>query len=969
MLQRLIQNYSDRDEFEIRYYVDPRKRGPCEPAKYPESVKSIIESILANIGASNCEHTKFIDLWFPNSVRKRVMFGATRCEEWIRKERKVDSWTEHNDFGGFRVSLSRETEIDPIPHDRVDRILAKYRLSKQWDTEWRIDVSAVKCTTLAAAQDTKRRLIACNSPITEWSWWDYWEFEVEYIGGDAPPSITTQDIYAWYEIFAPHVKFRMLDEVRRVSTLVSYPRQNTFAKISGRNTIARLLPKAVEPTLDQWSDEICYSLAGMVLRDKIDGRRELLVIQNGTLIAISARDIEEWEEPQENNTYVFDTEYSEPCDKWYILHPLIIKGRNVTGMSDGERMRMLADNMPAIDNIEICPWMIVQDPEKDITSWQARVTPYYRDGLLLAVDGAYWSQKCYKWKPAEESSLDMLAVKCPEWLEGKAPYLRADPEHTLYLLNIGVSSSLVAKHNGFPLKRYLEMFGIDKSTQYIPQPFAPLDNPHAYIWSTERNDLHGYICEMLYTNHNWKLKRIRDDKPSILRGGTEIGNDVRTAMDVWSKQTTPFPLEYLWGPPVDTNSQFADIAPAVESIIMDLFDEEPVQNALQHMVPFVPFPKTMNMDRVEIVPESGFDEYRTIRLSMPRVTYTHIGRLTMPKEFIGGAQLVVTMDPELLAHVSCVGKMVSSGGRILVICRTGGSPRDDKHPLVNKTVLVKDFERSGFTLSADYGAPQSDNLDIIDSRFDAWNLLLFRKENRGSSNMTTAEVHKENPHLVGNPDANFGMKFMRQKTKDLLATNTLRDACETLEVNPKRGELLTDIEFLITLDDTAQVLYIGDQLDKLSVLFPKIQWLTRDTATSQNTEALISHVGYRQSVELITEYDPHASLVDIDADDMRDGPVLRGKFIFIPMLHWDSTRVALQIGRYRDTWNVIPDMFAKEMYTFHRIYRASAFKYAQRPNHLDNCYDCRAQQYILCKYSRCQKIKMTMNEIYKQISV
>jgi hypothetical protein len=759
----------------------------------------------------------------------------------------------------------------------------------------------------------------------------------------------------------------MLDCVRSAAIMIAHPRHNLFNKLSSKNTIAKLLPKAVEPSLDLWIDELQYSLIGMVLRDKIDGRRELLIIQNGKLIAISTRQIDEWDEAQETDTYIFDSEYYERDDTWYVLHVLVFKGRNVTNLNDGDRMKLLETSFPKVHGIRICPYVIVKNPEEDIPKWYSRNVEYCRDGLLLATNGPYWSQKCYKWKPVEESTLDMLVVRCPDWLEGKAPYVRSSPTDTLYLLNVGVSSNFAIKQNSIPMKRYFDIFGIDKNVQYVPQLFSPLNNPLVHIWSTERSDLHGYICEMLY-DKKWILKRVRDDKPSILRGGTEIGNDIRTAIDIWSKQTHPFPLEYLWNPPRDNNNPYMDICSSVENAVAELLDEESAKTAISHMTPFVPF-KQNRLIKAELVPsDDNWPLYKSRRVTVQQITYTHIGRITMPKDFIGGAHIVVTMDPEILAHVSCIAKIVSPGGRIIVVCRTRGSPKADSHPLVNKSVLIKEFERSGFVLLGEFDY-QPEVFEEIHSRFDNWDIIGFRKENRGIAEMTTTEVHKENPHLIGNPDANFGMKFQRQKTKELTALNTDRDPCTSLEVDPCKGELLIDIEFLSTLSTGAQVLYFGDRIDSLKILFSDLNWIDVTQASSQNIEAIISHKTYDESVQILEQYEPHSALIDIDHNDMNE-KVLKGKYMLIPFMPWDSSRVSIQIGRIREKWNIIPSMFEKEMQTFHRVYRPSAFKYCQRQPELDNCYDCRTQQYILSKYGRAKKLTIEeYNERFLKASI
>lgn len=958
MLQRVLQTYKPGDELEIRYYLDPRVQRPdsCEAPKYPDGFRPVAERIVAEMTGRLV--TKFIDVQL-ETTRKRIIFTTTgRVEEWYTKTRKCDGLVEPNDFGGFRVSLSHESPIAPTRMDRVDRITAKFRFTVQTQ-EWRLDVSAVKHATLDTIQDVKLRLLACDDPFACWSWWDCWEFEKEFVGSD--PYFELADLYQNYRTLAPHINFDMLDTVRRAAAFVQHPRCETFDKISPRNTIARLLPKAIEPTLEQWTDAI-WQLPGMVLRDKIDGTRELLWLHDDKLTCVNARDLECWDEPL-GDTYIFDAEFYE--DTWYVLHVLVWQGQCVANLPDGERLALLKD-IPAIAGLKVCPWTTLTEPAKQIPEWWNRETPYRRDGLLLSTDESYWQQQCFKWKPHNESTIDMLIVRCPEWLEGKAPFVSDCEQNTLYLLNVGVNAGVVVKQHGFPLKRYLDMFKLDKTAKYIPQPFAPVDDPSAFCWSSDQHDLHGYIGEFLRCNDGvWQLKRVRRDKPSLLRGGTEIGNDIKTALDVWSKQTRPFPLEYLYAPPVQCVSSFGSLQSPLERVIVDLLEEESAQTAISHYVPFVPFPASVRSRAIMMPVRDSHPDYHPTRFAVPLIQYTHIGRLTLPKEFIGGAQLVVTMDPELLGHVSCIGKSVASGGRLVVICRFGGATESDMHPLVGSVSLMKDLERSGFTLLNDHGAPESDAWDVVDSRFCDFRILSFRKENRGSSNMTIEDVHKENPHLVGNPDANFQFKFSRQKTKDIatLQQSGSRAQCATLYRNPALGELLVDVEFLTTVSERSQILYFGRHAEQLRTLFPDMQWLA--DGSPGNVEVLISHDEYAVSRDRVSQYEPHFALLDFDAADLARGRVLKGKCMLHPFSDFESTRVSVAIGRHRDEWNILSDIWTREMQMFHRVYRASAFKYTNRIPQLDNCYDCRAYQYILSKYARAQKI--TLDDAYRRI--
>lgn len=982
-MQRVLSNYAAGDELEIRYYIDPRARHPaeCLPAKHPAGFRKTAERIIDKLGGSkNARHTRVIDLHL-GELRKRITFNhaGDRNEEWCEKHRKAD-WVEPNDFGGLRVAVATESPTETRVMTTVDRITVKYRMTfaldelgvvvaltddqrsgvTDIDAPWVVDISAVKVCDLSNVQDAKIKLLECSNPLEMWGWWDHWEFERELVSSDAV--LELDDIYHTYNYMAPDVDHEMLDAVRRVSIMIEHPRAGSFQRLSPRNTITRLLPKAVEPTLETWIDEYSHQVKGMVLRDKIDGTRELVWIREGKLSCVGAKCIEDWDEPAALDTYVFDCEFLN--DVWYVLHPLVWKGRSVTGLRDSERIALVNTGLPAIPGLAVCPSRIIEDPAHDIKSWWNRRTPYHRDGLIMCTDLAYFTQKSLKWKPAEESTVDMLIVACPEWLAGKAPYIRQEDDHQIYILNVGCSADNATRNHGFPMKRYLDIFQLNKTSLYVPQPFSPPDSPSVHVWSTAERDLHGHIGEFIFAGSppKWELRRKRDDKPSLLRDGTEIGNDLRTAMDIWSKNANPFPLEYLWQPPSKQPSRYDALAVPVARVVADLVEEEAVATSLVHMCPFIPFES--GMVRGALIPRVSAADYRPDLSNNSRVVqviYDQIGRIDLPKEFIGGAQLLVTMDPELLGHVSCIGKAVAPGGRLVAIVRM--QPGSDAHPEVSRAAIMKDMDRAGFHLTSEC-VPETSEWDVS-SDWSHFSILSFRKENRGTVDMKSEDVRKENPHVADNRDANFSYKFSRQKTKDIAGLIGPNEDCMSLHVDPVLGELLIDIEFLSTLELTAQVLYVNpDKLARVRLLFPLMQFRTLEDATPENVEVVVSHLAYTESVALIKQFEPHCGLFDFDHHDLKHR-IIKGRVMLHPYAPLSSTRVSVMYGRDRQEWNILPDIFQQEMMTFHRTYRPSAFKYAVPRKSMDNCYDCRASVYIMTKYAKSQKI--TLDEAYSRI--
>lgn len=905
-MNRVLSNYKPGDELEVRFYLDPRCPRPSNFPVLKCNFKENVEKIISKL--SNIHVTKIIDLYL-GTYRKRITYvNDVRKEEFMEKK-CIEHYIESNNFGGFRFAISNEIPTKENKLDRVDKIIVKYRMSSQ-----DFDISAVKICSLKNIQHAKDTLLKCNNPLDNWHFWDHWEFEREY------SSIENIDIYKNYEILAPYINYEMLDYVKQLAIKINHPDVHKFIKIDPKMTIVKLLPKAIEPTLETWIIDYSHMLTGMIIRDKIDGKRELIHVHDGKITVIDAKQLYKYEDENAIGEYVYDTEYADGC--WYVLHPLIIDGKNVTHMNDIERLSLF--NSQVFD-IKICPYVIVKNKD-DILNWWNKSTTYHRDGLIISTNEPYFQQKNIKWKPKEESTVDFLIVKCPEWLLGKHPYIKEQSD-TLYLLNVGVNINKIK--TTFPFKQYHSM--LKQDGPYVPIPFE-----QASIWISDNPDLNGKIGEFIF-NKGWELKRIREDKHSILFGGSEIGNDIKTATDIWSKIEYPFPIEYLWDPPQHKLSRFYAMKPFVECIISEINEEEKIDTVLTHMCPF-------NIkDALSIVSNNAPVEY----VPRNKIIYNQIGKVNLPKEYIGGAHILITLDPEIIGHISCIAKLVKK--YLVVLCRF--LPGDNYHPQISRTMLLNSLEKAGFVLLNECNV--NEEIFDMDSNFELYSCLTFRKGNFGNSNMTEKEIHKENPHLIDNPNANFNYKFSRQKTKELSNLVGIPSTCNSLKCDTILGELLVDIEYICNINET-EIIYMGNNLDKLTKLFPNIEF--HNNNNDKDIKCIISHCSYLESRFLIDKYKPLCGLLDFDHLDLIDNKIFKGKMILYPYSNLTSTKVALSYNKYRDEFNILSDIFHNEMMNFQKIYRPSCFKYKTRIEGLCNCYDCRSMAHIISKYANIKNI-------------
>lgn len=962
-IKNLITKFCNGYEFETRYYLDPRVRRPgnVTAPKYQDSFQNIVKAILAKLTDRTVTQTSFIDLLL-GDVRKRIIFQGDKREiQWIRKVKKAEPYIESNDFGGFKCDISEEQSIEPQKLDRVEHILLKSRLSYEFG-DWRLEISAVKRANLQNIQALKLEFLSITDPFAKWGFWDFWEFEREYVGGDSIPATIISDIYDMYETLAPMVDFKMICAVRDIAQEILHPNRDEFKKLSPRLNLSRLLPKAIEVTLDRWTSDFWAQWQGMIVRDKIDGERELLRLKGGRALALGTCNLEEFECPEfveefSDGLYIFDTEFWDGC--WFILHVLVWDDKRLLGDSDSERLSVISQSK--VQWLSVCAYRIV-DHADDFETQLTAESEYPKDGCIITTDKPYWEQYSLKWKERDRSTLDVLVMKCPDWLEGKHPFVRTNESDTLYLLHVG---DRIHSGNPKPVNRYYEMFAayMPPFARYGPIPFAPAECVEAFIWSTEHDNLHGQICEIGRTaDGQWTLHRIRTDRKSLINGGYEVGNDVKVALDIWQKYTVDFPISYLANPPLE-RCTVTDWVVALKNKLMDLLteinDDESISTLLMHMCPFADsftdFPNVMTLNPSN--PAAKFQIY-TPRVKSQRVIiqkYAVPGKVVLPKMFIGGAKVVITMDPELLGHLSCVSKWVANGGKLIMCVKFDDADEND-HPRVCRVAIFKELDRIGFQLIEDRDLSTVEEWDL-DRSHTNFHVLVFKKENRGASEQSCEDVCAESEHLSGNPEANFSFKFMRQKTKDITTLTVERPVCDSLHVDARRGRLLCAVEFLVTVNETAQVAYVGPDLERLKVMFPKLNFLELDTATYENVEVLIYHGSYEEGVARRAEWRPKCSLLEFGADDTVS-PILKGKVYFIPYGELESTRVVLWTLDRDEYWNILPVMFRGEMNTFNRVYRPSAFKYAQRLPGMDNCYDCRSACFVATKYARLAKISV-----------
>src|SRR5262249_24798749 len=104
------------------------------------------------------------------------------------------------------------------------------------------------------------------------------------------------------------------------------------------------------------------------------------------------------------------------------------------------------------------------------------------DGLVFPDSKDYFRSRNYKWKPPEKQTIDFFAIRCPESLLGKEPYIPRK-DHDLMLLFVGISCEEFDESNLTYVSEYSKIFECYTiNSTYFPVQFSPSSNPLAYLY-------------------------------------------------------------------------------------------------------------------------------------------------------------------------------------------------------------------------------------------------------------------------------------------------------------------------------------------------------------------------------------------------------------------------------------------------------------------------------------------------------
>lgn len=962
-------------EYEIKYYLDYRNtQRPInlQTTKISDPTNFCITMINRLIG----ERVAYALNWYVNiilrdDVRQRIRFieGDEQAPfvEWTKKNKIMNPIKKNNDYGGYKITYSTESHSDKEDlNDRnINYITLCVRISFELESTKTLDITLIKRTTLNNLTKDRKDFIYSFKNVGDapFSLVDWIEYEVEF-----SYECTTHDAEEVYNVLlADEVNINRSMLISDVAYLIGnhyFERFKEFWNI-GQWGFNKLLPKAKEISLDEWNSG-SYDITNMTLRTKLRGERRVVYIDERTSAIYSiggtSCEIIGYVDEDIKGPWVIDCELYN--HEYYILHPLVWEGNSLWKLDDYEALREMKhawNSAPDfIRSMQLCP-VIKMKPDnakKQLLDLKKKVDDF--EGFLLGdIEGNYWKQRVIKWKNPEESTFDFMVTKCPDQLYGKKPYVTCDENATLYLLWGYISYDDFRAMNMKFLPGQDKIFGQYRlNKKLVPVVFSPADNPTCYIYEDQRLDLEGTIVEMQYSE-GWILKHIRQDRKSIMFGGSDMGNYYKVLLDIWSKLKNPFLFKYLYSKPN------RDEPNSSKDVIYHILDSVDFETITLFNVPDIIINKEYQC-KILIIQSRGSEIKIPINhiLKDPRCKFIEVdakyqGLKEIPSDFIGGSDVLLTCN--VVGKISVWAKHVSSlvkhGGQLIVIA-------DEKE----LDALQDELSKHGFA--------DVDIYDYADAVYGIWE----RKFN-AEVKMTRATIAKENPHLRNvvemldaevdpieeNSFANFKTKFTRVKTKECLKTLKAHEPYHLLD-DIDRGLLLCDIEFLNQVPKNAQLYYYNCEWPHiLKKLFPSLVWI--DEPDDSNTEVLICH-NYRKGLKFLENYSPNMSLLMIDITKRTESiiQVLQGRMIFIPYQPFGNGAVMLQLGKISTNtiWNIRPGEFAQEMNYFHQVMRIECYYYKKpilASHQYDCCYDCKAEVYILMKYIRAKRTQLNIEQV------
>lgn len=488
---------------------------------------------------------------YNNEIRKDVYLDNNNKITTFYRKTRVGNTTIVVDKIEFNVVRSTEEKIlqTKLQSGTLFRFKKRASFILREESTYRIDMTIARETTnIKEAQNIKKQLFGNIENITFENFADNFsdirdstkfEIEIEFIESD--------DDFKDYEIIINYFA-GLLKENKIITRQSKYLTQ--LARVLGRrNNVTNL--KSVTNQAKTLTKNIYKNIfppKKYFITDKKDGIRCIVFVEMSELVFLT--DLEEKKVSHNIDKAVIGSILDGELvgDKFFAFDIIKYGGKDQTHeLPFNERFPLLVDCVKIInhENIKLSNLkQIGDDYEKIIKEYgNEEKREYEIDGIIITSPYEnYTNTKNYKWKPIHMNTIDFLVLKCPQELMGVPPLI-AKKDKILYLLFVGINNELMNRLQLKPMKGYEKIVGNIGSNYYKPIQFSPSIWPNAYIFYSDRDDLHMKICELLYTKHDWKFVKIREDRHVT---SNQFGNDFAVAETILMELIDPLTFEDLY---------------------------------------------------------------------------------------------------------------------------------------------------------------------------------------------------------------------------------------------------------------------------------------------------------------------------------------------------------------------------------------------------------------------------------------
>ncbi len=499
-------------------------------------------------------------------IRKVVFDGTTPMSDTYHSKLRVGKPVVVDDHMKYIISLAKEATISKF--STATNAIVRFKLRMSFNSPgWRFDLTGVRSGTMSSLGNRlaaiKQELFGnINSGNFMQAVVDTYEIEIERTSNTillADLDIIRKTYLMVNPQYTSEIAYR--NEIQNIAKYLFDPEYaKQFSRPEYRLKQLGNQVIALSKTL-YYSDKDnkIYPPVGYYGTVKMNGQRVMISINGNRCRIVKSYSIDEFISGEfvAGPVTIVDAEEVtvDSVITYYVFEVLVLDDQNISQMGIGVRI----DRIPAAIDI-ISPKMIPgrkvatkkqvllgENLESDFKEIEAEAANMPNDGIIISEPGKpYRETRNYKWKPYEHTTVDFLAIKCPQSLLGIKPYVVVEGK-TLYLLFVGINQKLREKLGLSFIPQYKKMFP-QTDPNYYPIQFSPSANPLAYLYYHTGDDIDHKIVELSRTedNSDWIFNRIRTDRKAE---SDYYGNDFRVAELTYSNYIDPFNFEDLWKQP------------------------------------------------------------------------------------------------------------------------------------------------------------------------------------------------------------------------------------------------------------------------------------------------------------------------------------------------------------------------------------------------------------------------------------